>query len=237
MKKMIASLTGMCCLMGLAWWISPAWSQGQGTKEAAADIPHKVGLVDLGYIFKEYKKFDVLREDLKVELQESETKAKGMAEAIQAIQNQIKGGDLKEGSPEYIELEKKFTQKSTEFESFRKVTQKEFVRKESKLYQTIYLEVADAVEKFCKAYNYTMIMRFSREDLAATNDPQKLLQGLNKQVVYFRPEDDITDSVLEFLNRKYSGSKPAAAPASASPGTTPRTPAKSATKQSGTRTN
>ena len=230
MKKLIATFTGICCLVGALYSIVAA--QNPGGKEPAADIPHKVGLVDLGYVFKEYKKFEAMRDDLKAELQESETKAKSMAEAIQALQGQLKAGDLKEGSPEYIALEAKLTQRTTEFETFRKVTQKEFVRKESKVYQTIYLEVSDAVEKFCKAYNYTMIMRFNREDLAATSDPQKLLQGLNRQVVYFREEDDITASVLEFLNRKYAAS---AQPKTAAPPATPRSAVKN--PATGTRKN
>jgi uncharacterized coiled-coil protein SlyX len=45
-------------------------------------------------------------------------------------------------------------------------------------------------------------MRFNREDLD-TDNPQALLQGMNRQVVYYRGDDDITSPVLEALNNKF----------------------------------
>ena len=45
-----------------------------------SNAPHKVALVDMAFVFKNYKKFEVLREDLKEEIQASEGEAKSRAE-------------------------------------------------------------------------------------------------------------------------------------------------------------
>ena len=71
------------------------------------------------------------------------------------------------------------------------------------------MEVADAVRKYSNHYKYTLVLRFNREDLNP-EDPQGLIQGMNRQVVFHRPEDDMTDSVLSYLNGKFDeGAAPA----------------------------
>ena len=47
-------------------------------------------------------------------------------------------------------------------------------------------------------------MRFNREELEAAGDPQKIIQGMNRQVVWHRPQDDLTDPILNYLNNEYS---------------------------------
>ena len=56
----------------------------------ASEAPHKIGLIDMGRVFKEYKKFDALREDWKAELQTNEESAKQLAAKVQAVVEQMK---------------------------------------------------------------------------------------------------------------------------------------------------
>jgi len=48
------------------------------------------------------------------------------------------------------------------------------------------------------------ILRFNREDVNAAKNPQEVLQSMNRQVVYFYAKDDITDRVLQYLNKRYT---------------------------------
>lgn len=162
----------------------------------------------MAHVFKHYKKFEALREDLKSQIGDSEGQAKAMAKSLQKLQAELK--DLKEGSPEFAAKEKQFQQATLEFESFRKATQREILKEESAIYHQVYMEVSDAVKKYSTHYGYTLVLRFNREDLNP-EDPQGLIQGMNRQVVFHHPEDDMTESVLEHLNAKFQ--KTAAAPA------------------------
>ncbi len=44
--------------------------------------------------------------------------------------------------------------------------------------------------------------QFSRDELNSA-DPQKLAQGLSRTVIYHRPKDDLTSTVLKMLNQSY----------------------------------
>lgn len=215
-KKLIPSAFSIAVLAGLLSVGSTAWSQSEKPGRASAkdaaeakSLPHKVGLIDMAHVFKHYKKFEYLREDLKLKIGDSEAQAKKMAEDIKALQSEMK--ELKEGSPEFGVKEQKLAKASAEFETFRRSTQREILKEESQIYHQIYMEVADAVKKYSKFYKYTLVLRFNREDLNP-EDPQGLIQGMNRQVVFHQEEDDMTNSVLQHLNDKFDegqGGKPA----------------------------
>lgn len=202
MKKLITSAAVIAIVGCFACFNETASAQAPASANAKS-VEHKVGLIDMAHVFKNYTKFTALREELKAEIQQSDGKAKAMAEQIQAVQKEMQ--DFKQGSPEYLAREKQLAQAASDFEAFRKVAQRDFLRKESRIYHTIYMEVTDTVKKYAKIYNYTLIMRFNRESLD-TDDPKKLIQGMNRQVVFHRADDDITLSVLDYLNRAYKPS-------------------------------
>src|SRR5262245_65912209 len=78
----------------------------------------------------------------------------------------------------------------------------DFQKKKAKLLHTAYLEVQDAVEKFCNHHKFTVIISFNRSD-ASSSDPQRVNQLLASPVVYHRKRDDLTQGVLDYLNQKY----------------------------------
>jgi len=221
-KKLFPSLCAVAILAGLLTLGSNAWSQtaAKPAKDAAAakpaedSRPHRVGLIDMAHVFKHYKKFDSLREDLKSQIGGSEEQAKELAEQIKKLQLEMK--ELKEGTPEFTAKEQKMNKLALDFESFRKSTQREILKEESKIYHTVYMEVSDAVKKYSKYYGYTLVLRFNREDLNP-EDPQGLIQGMNRQVVFHRNEDDMTESVLAHLNDKFAEGNGGAAAAPAAP--------------------
>ena len=221
MKRTIIGASALALLAGVLTLSGIAWSQN---KEAPAAVeknaPHKVGLIDMAHVFKNYKKFEALREELKEEIGASEAKAKGMQEELAEMQKSMKG--LNEGGPEYTKAEQIIVRKAAEFETFRRAASRDFLKKESQIYLQVYNETSAAVEKYAKYHKYTLVIRFNREELD-TENPQNLLQGMNRQVVYHQAEDDITPSVLEFLNRRFAPAAtttPAAAPRTATPKTT-----------------
>ncbi|MDZ4685632.1 MAG: OmpH family outer membrane protein [Planctomycetaceae bacterium] len=218
MKNLVLSASAVALLSVVFCGSEVAWGQaaaGGGAAAPAASAPHKVALIDMAYVFKNYKKFENLREDLKAEITQSEEEAKSKAMALQEMQKKMK--TFSEGSAEFTTAEGNLAKSSAEFEAFRRAAQREFLKKESQIYHTVYMETADAVAMYANFYKFTLVMRFNREDLD-TDNAQKLIEGMNRQVVFHRPEDDITLSVTEYLNKKFdkasAGGAPAAAPRS-----------------------
>lgn len=203
-KRTTLSALALAAFIGTSCFTATALAQNAASQESA---PHKIGLIDMAEVFNKYKKFEALREDLKVEIEAADRQAKALANQAKKVSDQLKSDTYKEGSPEYQQKENELIQLQTQFQSFKAQAQRDFVRKESQIYKTVYLEVADAVDKYANYYQYTLILRFSRKDLEEDENPQKVLQGMNRQVIYHRPEDDITDSVVHYLNQMYDRSQ------------------------------
>ena len=216
MKRTIFGAFALALLAGVLTLSGNAWSQNKEAAPAAAaasnNAPHKVGLIDMAHVFKNYKKFESLREELKEEISASEEKAKLMQAELGEMQKTMKG--LAEGGPEFTKAEQVIVKKAAEFETFRRSASRDFLKKESQIYLQVYNETSDAVKRYADFYKYTLVIRFNREELDTEN-----------QVVYHKPEDDITVSVLDYLNRKYTpaaSAAPAAAPKTTKkPGTSP----------------
>ncbi len=196
MKKLVLSTVAVVLACGCVLSANTASAQ-----DAAAPAPTKVGLIDMAFVFKNYDKFKAMREDLKTEIQGSDNQAKAMAGRIKTIQDQLK--TFNDNSPEFLEKEKELAKYGSEFEAFRKVAQRDFLRKEAEIYKTVYMEVSDAVKLYAQHYKYAVILRFNREEIESSSNPETVLQSMNRQVVYFSTRDDITDSVLKYLNQKY----------------------------------
>ena len=169
---------------------------------ASRQMPHQVGLIDMAHVFQEYEKFKVLREDLKAEIERTDAEARQMLEKVTTVQTKLK--EFKQGSPDYVRLEKQLLDGKSQYDAFRAGAQRDLMRKESQIYKQVYLEVSDAVQQYAKIYKYTLIMRFSRKTVDDSTTPPEIVQGMNKQVVYFRGDDDITDKVLRYLNAQYA---------------------------------
>ncbi|SFJ33990.1 OmpH family outer membrane protein [Planctomicrobium piriforme] len=177
---------------------------------AAGAAPHQIGLIDMAYIFKNYEKFKDQTAGLQKSAEEAEGKAQAMMEKGKQGQLQLQG--LQPGSPDFTKIESELIKLKNELETFRQVEQQKIVRQQADVYKTIYLEVQDVVNRYAAYYKYTLVIRFNRGDVADAGNPQAIIQNMNRQVVYYQPQDDITDPILNHLNEQYKKTAGAAAP-------------------------
>jgi Skp family chaperone for outer membrane proteins len=211
--KKTVTVVALACCIGLT---APAMGQ---TKPAAATpapaaTPVKIGLVDMARVFKEYKKFEDMRATLKAEMEVALAEAKKIAADAEKVKEELKL--LKQGSAEYIKRESDLAQLSSDFEAKRKVANLQYQRKEAEIFQNIYVDAVDVIKLYAEHFDYSMVMRFNSADLDKSN-PTSVVNGLNKLVIYHRPQDDITDAVIDYLNRKYTPTKPAVPRAATQP--------------------
>ncbi len=160
MKKLVINAAMFALFAGL---VPSAVVRGDGAAAPATDEPHKIALIDMARVFKQYKKFEAMRDELKGELTKSEDRFKAMAEVIKKEQVELK--NFKEGSEEYARVEKSLLTHTSQTDAFRKSQQRELIRKEAQIYKQIYLEVSDAVEKYATHFHITLVLRFSAEDV------------------------------------------------------------------------
>lgn len=200
MKKTILSTFVVATVAGLGLFVGT--TQGQAPREAEA-MPHKVGLIDMAEVFKNYEKFKTETEALKEEVRATTDQMKAVAEKVKGLQGEMQ--ELKQGAPRRNEIEKEILKYQAQLQLLRTQTQVDLARKEAAIYKEIYEEVQGAVEKYAGYYKYTLVLRYSSEELDEELPPQAVIQKLNQLVVYRRADDDITPAIVAYLNRKFNG--------------------------------
>ncbi len=210
----------MLATLALAYQ-SPLTAQEAAPAAPAADrSPSRVGLIDMPMVFEGYDKFKVLRDELSAEIEKSDAEAKVMVERMQQKQKDLQESGLQPGSPEYEQAERGLLDAKGEFESFRAATQRRLARRESDMFKVIYADASGMVQRYAEHVGYTVVIRFDSKGIEDETAPAEAVQRMNKQVVYHRPENDITKIVLSALNREYASRRtatPARAASSAAP--------------------
>lgn len=186
--------------------LSPAAALGQTSPSDA----HRIGLIDMAYVFKNYDKFTALTESLQNEIEDSDAQAQQLISQIKQSETKLASGELQEGSPDFLNIESAILDRQTRLQTLRRQAQREFLKQEADLYKTVYLEVEDAVQRYARYYNYTLVLRFNRERVDAAENPRDVINGMNRQVIYHRSRDDLTDPILNYLNDRWRQQQAAA---------------------------
>ena len=181
----LASL--LVAAMLLAGPTSTAFAQGT----AASSIPHKVALIDISRVLKEYKKVDALRSEIKAEIAKSETQRTAMVKQMKTIKDKHSSPNIQQGSPKAVELEKQGLKVEAEFNSFKKAERTRILRREAQLLKTIHGEIKGVVKRAADAWGYTLVLRFNGAASDAAT-PNNVVGQLQRQVVYYRNEDAVS---------------------------------------------
>lgn len=192
-KKLVLTLSIVAVISAFGTFLQVASGQ------AKSSIPHRVALVDVGYIFAQSNKFKSLRADWTADFNEKDKRLKEEVTKIRGMGKELE--DYKKGSSEYLSKQKEILQVSAQVEAERKENTLDLARKESQFYQEVYAEIAHAVRLYAEAKRYTLVLRFNRAD-ETSDDPQKVVQTIQKMVVFHQDEDDITSAILKHLNSK-----------------------------------
>jgi Skp family chaperone for outer membrane proteins len=218
-KKMILTATGFICLAGGTYFLTDAFGQDKPSRPAAGaaknaapaedDQPHRIGVVDIDYIFEKYEKVKVEMEEIKAEIQATEEKLKDMQKKGQ--EQFVEYKEMKEGTPEKKAKEEKLTQLQALFDAKRKSFQNELKREQAKLQLTIYQEIQDAVKVVANHNNITLVVKISRNDPGSTSDPARTQAMMGQPCIFHRKQDDMTETVLNLMNKKYLRENPEAA--------------------------
>lgn len=168
----------------------------------ASSQPHKVGLIDVGHIFSNYAKLKDRREALTKEIEASDGELKKIQEEIQGIQAQLK--NVTKGSDAATQMEQQLTELNAAGQAKMQNLRREFTRKEVQMYKEIYDEVQVLVQQYAEYHKYTLVLRYQREPEAegSADDPNRVMGRVNQLVVYHQG-DDITDTILAYLNKQH----------------------------------
>lgn len=199
MKRLILTAAALLFLAGGSYLAHSVGAQEKKNREAD-ESPHRVGLIDMNYVFQNYEKWKYLKEDLQAKQQEEQNRLREFAKKIQEVQAELKQFD--EGSDEFQKRDRKFTQMAAQYETQNKLSQRELQKENVKMLHEVYLEIQDVIQQFCDHYKFTLVIQINRGEINGS-DPQKTMQLIQQPVVYHRKQDDLSVGVVKYLNERY----------------------------------
>lgn len=170
-----------------------ARARGQGAPNA-----QNIAVIDIGKILKQSDKFKLEMQTLQTEVIAAEKQLQNEAKEIQALDNQRK--TLAAGTPDYERLDTEITKRSADLNVQKSLKNKEFVERQGKMLFGAYSEIQDAVKEFSARYNIGLVIQYDSTKIDSA-DPQAILSGAHRSIVYVNPGLDITNDILASMNR------------------------------------
>ncbi len=224
MKKFV--LTTTVLLSSIVGGAPASWAQAPAAAPAEkADRATRIAVVDIAHLFENYGKWKDYAEERKVEKEQIEADFKAQQEKLVEVATML--NELKAGSPDYAKKEAEAAKLKANLESFKTIKQREFARREMQMQQAIYGEIQEAIGKVSEHNGYSVVLQHLRSD-GDNSNPRRLQAQMNQPVVWHRKRDDVTDAVLEYMNRRYQSTAGGVTPASGTRPATKKAPVKPA---------
>jgi len=188
------------------------------------------GTIDLDAVFKNYEKVKYANEEFQAAFLARQGELKKlqqeMVQEVEVLQR------FTPGQEEYKKQENKLTELKAGLEAKKEQAEREFQSREAEAMASLYNEVAEVARKVAKMRKMTYVMKVSNQTPSGDN-PNAVMAAMSNPMIYFDPENDITQDVVYNLNavyKKTSGAPAAkaAAPAGAPGAAAPTAPAPAA---------
>ncbi len=163
----------------------------------AAPRGTNVAVIDIKFIFENYKSFKVAMDTIKKDYDAFEAEVRGVEANLRKQIEQLKS--MPAGSPEFKQLEQQVATTRTQVQLDINNKQKERVEEEARIYHNAYQTLELEIKKMSDRYGIDLVLQFSSAEIDPTK-PDTVIRGLNRLVV-FHNQLDITPNILQELNR------------------------------------
>jgi len=196
---MLKHLFLAACLLVIAT-VAPALSQ-----EKAAESPLPIGLVNIEKIAQQYKPFLKQVAELQEQTKELQSSVTLKQSELQGVGTELQ--KAAQGTAEFQKLQNQYVRLQRELQTFAQEGQQKIRDKDFKNSLALHRELDQVLKPYCKAKGLKLVVRIQNSSLDENQNPQQILQAINRAVLY---EDglDITDDVLKLLAEKEEKGKP-----------------------------
>ena len=175
-------------------------ARAQGRRHPAAQPPAagtRIAFIDVGKIFKNDARFKALMEDMKRDVQGAENLVREERDRIGKLEEDLR--TYTKGTQAYQQLEEQITARKADLTVKVQIQGKQFQQRQAKIYYNVY-------QKSCKlpttsANNTASTSCFRSRVPREPRGGQSVIPYINKQVVWYADDLDITKQILGELNR------------------------------------
>lgn len=161
-----------------------------------------IALIDMGYVFKNSKRFNTQRKELEEELARFTRQDQKRAAHIKALQESVKSAEA--GSEEQQSLNLELIKRTADYQALQVTKKQGFAKREAEIFKSLYLDVQSLVETFAREQDIALVIRFERGQISEIEDAAESLKRMNRQIVHYDPALDISDEILRRLNRLHA---------------------------------
>ena len=162
----------------------------------------KVGVVDLNNVFEKYEKRKASDAQLKEQEKQYQKIINDKKKELVGLSEKIQLLDL--GSEARKRDEETFEKKNMELESYAKFAEKSIMKKYKDYFGSLYTEVCKEVEGIGKREQYDLIIKKEEPELQSGGISELQFKVGIKTVLYHSESIDMTNQVIDNLNKKYS---------------------------------
>ena len=177
---------------------APAEGQQAAASQSRAQMP--IAVVDIGYLLNNHP-------TMKSEIEAIEQQMKAADEAMTKKRDEIikqleqLREKYTEGTPEYEREEKAIASQDTEFRLEIVKKRKDFDERRAAVLVRAYGEITGLLKYGCEALGTQVVLRFSRETMDAQK-PETVQRVMGQDVIYYHPNIDLTNWVMDGLSRQ-----------------------------------
>lgn len=158
----------------------------------------KVGIVDIGLVFKNHSSFVQKLAALKQEAEQF--KALSLQEQQQLVRKAEVLKQYKPGSDDFKTAESNLAQESAAMEVDQRNKIRDLTQREAQLHFATYNEVKGMISEYCDSQGIQLILRYNSQTMDP-KVPASVMQRVNGSVVYHNPTNDITPQLIARLNQ------------------------------------
>ncbi|MEP9410619.1 MAG: OmpH family outer membrane protein [Candidatus Brocadia sp.] len=162
----------------------------------------KMGVVDLNTVFEKYEKRKMFDAQLKEQEKQYQKIINDKKKELVSLSEKIQLLDL--GSEARKKDEETFEKKNMELESYAKFAEKSLMKKYKDYFESLYTEVCREVEDIGRREQYDLIIKKEEPELQSGGITELQFKVGIKTVLYHSASVDITNQVIDSLNKKYS---------------------------------
>ena len=173
---------------------------------SSVSAQQKVAIVDIPLIFKSHVNFEQQLNALKTEAERFK------AESMQAQQSLMQSAKMLEenftpGTADFKREETALAQQAAKMEVDQKDTMRGLMQREAQLHYQTYRAIKEVIQQYCERNEIKLVLKFDRGEIDPSN-PRSVMQKVNGAVIYYLPQNDITDLVIARVNQIATGQNP-----------------------------
>ncbi len=204
MKPTLFAVT-TCLLALVSAWFPHAVLGAPSPDDKPQASQSSVAVINVAQIFKEHFRFKAMMAEMKAEVAQAEERVKAEQQEIKKMAEGLQ--ELLAGTRDYLDLQQKINQRGQELKTQVQLQKAEFLQREANAYRVIYNEIVGEVAVYGKEHGLEVVLRTATPE-GEPKTPQQVLQRINSQIVWFADARDITQAIVDRLNKKDGSPKP-----------------------------